>query len=435
MNLKNNFSKIKGYVLLKNGEVYEPYLQFNQVVDVLIKDNLIIQIKKNIPAKSNYHTIDCKGCLITNGFVDLHAHFREPGFEFKETILSGSMSAFVGGYTRVCTMPNTNPVIDTPELIDHVIRASIETPVYIHPIGAITKSQKGMELAEIGKMVSSGAIAISDDGLPVENSQIMRYALEYSKKFNIPVINHAEDLCLANNGLMHEGDNSLKLGLPGNPSIAESSMIFRDVSIAEYVGGKLHVPHISSKESVAIIKKYKSMGVNVTSEITPHHLSLTDDFLLDYDTNAKVAPPIRSEEDQKALIEAIEDGTIDCIATDHAPHAIEDKERDFDSACCGMIGLESAFGLVNKTLNKSKMSFKSIVDLFTIKPSKIFNIAQNNIKEGNQAELNILNPNVTWTFKRNNIYSKSYNSPIVGQRLKGKVVGVINKGYFFNSPL
>ena len=435
MNLKNNFKKIKGFILLRGGKIYDPYLKLNKISDILIENEVIVKIKKNIKIKSNYHVINCKDDIITNGFIDLHVHFREPGFEFKETIESGSMSAFYGGYTRVCTMPNTSPVIDNPELIHYIIDESYKTPIYIHPIGAITKNQKGLELSEIGEMVAAGAVAISDDGIPVSNSQIMRYALEYSKKFNIPVINHAEDLCLVNDGVIHEGINSLKLGLPGNPSISESSMVFRDVSIAEYVGGKLHIPHVSSKESVEIIKNYKSKGLNITAEVTPHHLSLTDDILLNYDTNAKVAPPIRTQQDKKALISAVKDGTIDCISTDHAPHSIEDKEKDFENASCGMIGLESAFGLVNKTLSESKVSLQSIINLFTINPSNILNIIPNTIKEGNQAELNIIDPILEWVFDNKHIQSKSNNSPIIGKKLKGKVLVTINKGFISNCKL
>ena len=435
MNLKNNFKKIKGYILLKGGEIYDPFSNLNKISDILIVNGTIIKIRKNISIKSDYHVIDCKKNIITNGFIDLHVHFREPGFEFKETIKSGANSAFYGGYTRVCTMPNTDPVIDNPELIQYVIDKSTKLPIYIHPIGAITKGQNGHELAEIGGMVSKGAIAISDDGLPVSNAQVLRLALEYSKMYNIPLINHAEDLSLVNKGLVNEGFSSLRLGLPGNPSISESTMIYRDISIAEYVHGKLHIPHVSSRKSLEMIKYFKSKGVNVTAEVTPHHLCLTDDILSNYNTNAKVSPPIRSKEDQKALVNAIKDGTIDCIATDHAPHAIEDKEKDFENASCGMIGLESAFGLVNKTLSKAKVSLNSIINLFTINPSKIFNISPNIIKEGNLAELNVIDPHIEWKFQITNIQSKSKNTPILGKNLKGKVLITINKGFISNCKL
>ena len=436
MNLKTNISKVKGFILLKGGRVYDPFESIDKKNDILIKDGMIEKIGREIPSKNNYKIIDCKNEIITNGFIDLHSHFREPGFEIKETVESGSMAAFYGGYTRVCIMPNTDPVIDNPELIKYLKEKSKKMPIYLYPIGAITKGQKGKELAEIGLMVDAGAVAISDDGIPVANSQVLRMAMEYAGKFNIPVINHAEDSFLVNQGLINEGKNSLKLGLTGNPDISESTMIFRDLSIAEYISGSLHIPHVSSSKSIDIIKHFKEKGVNVTSEVTPHHLCLTDDILENYDTNAKVAPPIRSKVDRDALISAVKSGIIDCIATDHAPHAIEDKEKDICHAPCGMIGLESAYGLVNKTLKKAKMSTKSIIDLFTLKPSKILKVKPNTIMEGNVAELNIINPDCKWIFDKNNIKSKSMNSPIVGMELVGKVVVTINKGFIssYKSP-
>ena len=425
--------KINGIILLKGGRIYDPFLSINKTSDILIENGFIKEINKNISIDDNYQVIDCNNTIITNGFIDMHVHFREPGFEFKETIETGSLAALSGGFTRVCTMPNTDPVIDTPELIKFIIESSKNLPVYIHPIGAITKGQKGKELAEIGEMVLAGAVAVSDDGIPLKNSQLMRYALEYTKKFNIPVINHAEDCCLVNDGLIHEGDMSLRLGLPGNPDISESTMIYRDLSIADYVGGKIHIPHISSYKSLEVIKYFKDKGVNVTVEVTPHHLSLTDKILEKFDTNAKVAPPIRSEKDRDALINGIKLGLINCIATDHAPHSVVDKEKDFKNASCGMIGLESAFGLVNKTLIDEKYSIESIINLFTINPSKIINIQPNAIKVNNLAEINIIDPNKGWVFSKESIFSKSSNSPIVGEEMLGKILTTINKGYICTS--
>jgi len=432
MILKSSIKKIKGYILLKNGTIYDSFTSVKKKNDLLIKDDRIIDINKNIQIKDNYYVIDCRNKIVTNGFIDLHAHFREPGHEFKETIETGSYSAFCGGFTRVCTMPNTNPVIDTPELVEYIINKSKSLPIYIYPIGAITKGQKGEELAEIGSMVSSGAVAVSDDGIPVKNSQVLRYAIEYAKKYDIPVINHAEDSCLVNNGLINEGDMSLKLGLIGNPDISESTMIFRDLSITEYVDGKLHIPHVSSLKSINIIKEFKAKGLNVTAEVTPHHLCLTEDILREYDTNAKVAPPIRTEKDRKMLIEAIREGTIDCVATDHAPHSIEDKERDFQNSSCGMIGLESAFGLLSTFLGKEKFTIESIIDLLTANPSKVINIKPNIIKKDQLAELNIIDPNRNWVFKKDMIKSKSKNSPFIGYKMRGKVDLTINKGFISN---
>ena len=429
--MKNNIIKNKGYILLKNGRVYDSFTKMDEMKDILVCNGVISKIGSNIEKKSNYHEIDCRDKVITNGFIDLHSHFREPGFEFKETIETGSNAAFIGGYTRVCTMPNTSPVIDTPELVKHTINLSEKLPVYIYPIGAITKNQEGLELSEIGEMVAAGAVAISDDGFPLKNSQIMRYALEYTKKFNIPVINHAEDCCLVNDGLMHEGITSLKLGLTGNPDISESTMIYRDLSIAEYVGGKLHIPHVSTKKSLEIIAFFKERGVNVSVEVTPHHLCFTDEKLNNYNTNAKVAPPIRSLEDRNALIKAVKEGIIDCVATDHAPHSIIDKERDFQNASCGMIGLESAFGLVNRMLCND-LSIKKIINLFTLNPSKIMNIKPNDISVGNEAEINIINFNEEWKFNKSDIISKSKNSPVIGETLKGKIIMTMNRGFISN---
>ena len=427
--MKFNIKENKNHILLKDGLLYDPYLKIKDKKDILIKNEKIVDIKNNIAIKSSYQVINCKNNIITNGFIDLHSHFREPGYEFKETLETGALSAIYGGYTRVCIMPNTNPVIDTPELVRYLVDKSSSLPIFIYPIGAITKGQRGLELSEIGEMVHAGAVAISDDGLPVKNSQILRFALEYAKKFDIPVINHAEDNCLVNEGLMHEGLNSLRFGVPGNPSIAESTMIYRDIEIAKYVGGKLHIPHISSKESLDVIQFFKNKKYNVSAEVTPHHLCLTDDLIKNYNTNAKVAPPIRSLEHQKSLIEGIKKGLINCIATDHAPHSIDDKDTDIKHASCGMIGLESSFGLVCKTLLKNNMKATSIIDLFSYNPSKIINIKPNLIKEGVDAEINIIDPDIDWVFKDEHIQSKSSNTPVIDMKLKGKVVCTINKGF------
>ena len=429
MILNNKINKIEGYVLIKNGHVYDPFSDKDDNLDILIKDKKIIDIDKKIKIDPKFSVIDANNKIVTNGFVDLHAHFREPGFEYKENLKTGSMSAFFGGFTRVCCMPNTKPVIDSPEVINFLKYKSKNLPVHIYPIGSITKNQEGKELSEIGEMVNQGAVAISDDGVPVKNSQILRMALEYSKKFNIPVINHAEDNFLVNDGIMNEGNASLRLGLSGNPSISESTMVFRDLSIAEYVSGKIHVPHISTSESVDIIKLFKDRGVDITCEITPHHLCLSDEILFDYNTNSKVAPPIRSKANQRKLINAVKSGIIDCIATDHAPHSIDDKETDICSAACGMIGMETAFSLVYSTLKKEKISTNTILNLFSFNPSKIIGITPNPIVKNNEAEINIIDCEKKWIFNEKHIKSMSKNTPLLGRKMKGKVEFTINKGF------
>ena len=429
MILDNKINKIKDYVLIKNGNIYDPFININDTSDILIKNNKIVKVEKNIKSKSSYLIIDASNKIVTNGFVDLHAHFREPGYEYKENLKSGSKSAFFGGFTRVCCMPNTKPVLDSPELINFINHKSKDLPIYIYPIGSITKNQDGKEMSEIGEMVNAGIVAISDDGIPVKNSQILRMALEYSKKFNIPVINHAEDGFLVNDGIINEGKTSLRLGLPGNPSISESTMVFRDLSIAEYVSGKIHIPHISTAKSIEIVKLFKDKGFDLTCEITPHHLCLTDEILLDYNTNSKVAPPIRSREEQKVLLNAVKSGLIDCIATDHAPHSIDDKETDICNAACGMIGMETAFSLVYSTLIKEKMSINSIIDLFSLNPSNIIGITPNSIEKDSEAEINIIDLDKQWVLSENHIQSKSLNTPLIGKKLTGKIEYTLNKGF------
>ncbi len=422
--------KLKNITVLTNGRIYDPYNGNNYHENILIKNGVIKEIGQFIIPK-NAEIINCKNKIVTSGFTDIHAHFREPGREDKETLETGSMAALAGGFTSVCVMPNTDPPLDTPEGIRFIIDKSKLLPINIYPIGAITKGQKGNELAEISEMVNSGAVAISDDGVPLMNGNVMRFAVEYCKMINIPVINHAEDVYLRSMGLMNESELSTKLGLAGNPGISESIMIYRDLTIAEYTNGKIHIPHVSTKQSVELIKDFKNRGVNVTAEVTPHHLACTEEIVMNYNTNAKVAPPIRSEEDRKALIKGLKTGIIDCIATDHAPHTIEDKENDFESACCGMIGLESAFGVVNSVLTKAGLSTQEIINYFTISANSIFNLPEKKISIGENADLTIINNALIWKFTEENIFSRSQNTPFIGKELKGYIEGVISKNYIF----
>ena len=365
---------------------------------------------------------------ITHGFFDLHVHFREPGGEDKEDLNSGSLAALAGGFTGVCTMPNTNPPIDSPESIRYIIDRSEECPINIFPIGAVTKSQKGKEITEMGAMINEGAIAFSDDGVPIGDAKVMQNALEYSSMFDIPIINHAEDECLKCDGVMHMGKVSTNLGLPSSPGITESSMVRRDLEIAVHAGARLHVPHVSSFRSVEHIKALKKKSEKISAEVTAHHLFFTDEDLVSYNTNLKVAPPIRSKKDKKALIEAVKSGTIDCIATDHAPHTIEEKEGTFDIAPFGMIGLESCFGAVNKVLTRDKkISHLELIKLLTVNPRKIMKLNQDLFKEGTNAEIAIYDPNIEWKFSLENIYSKSKNSPFLNRGLKGKIESTIAK--------
>ena len=420
-------SKLKNQVLLKGGSILDPVLGMETKGDILIEKGKIKLVGK-ISAPKSAEVIDCKGLIVTHGFCDVHVHFREPGREDKETLESGSMAALAGGFTRVCVMPNTNPPLDSPEAIRYTVDRSEECPIHIHPIGGITKGQDGKELTEMGIMLSEGVVAFSDDGLPVTDSGMMRNALEYATMFNVPVINHAEDLCLKKDGVMHEGVVSTNLGLPASPDITESNMVYRDLELTELTGARLHVPHVSSAKSADHIRKMKKKNDLVTAEVTPHHLYFIDEDLVTFDTNLKVAPPIRTKYDRKALIKAVKDGTFDCIATDHAPHAIEEKEGTFDMAPFGMIGLESCFGAVNQVMVKeNKMDRVKLIQMLTVNPREIMGFDNDLLAEGNDAELTIFDPNEKWTFSREDIQSRSSNSPYVGAPLTGRVKYTIVK--------
>jgi len=419
-----NLKKLPKKLVLQGGTILDPLSGRSKKGNVVIERNKIKSVG-SIGGTKGETKIDCSGLVITHGFCDVHVHFREPGREDKETLQTGSRAALAGGFTRVCVMPNTSPPLDTPESIRFIIEKAEECPVHIHPIGAVTKGQKGQELTEVQGIISEGAVALSDDGFPISDAQVMRLALEYTSMFDKPVINHAEDECLRNNGLMHEGEISTRLGLAGNPSLAEAIMIQRDLELANMIQAKLHVPHVSSAGGAANIRRMKKLNPNITAEVTPHHLFFNDQALLEYNTNFKVAPPIRTEDDRKELIKAVKDGTFDCIATDHAPHTIEEKEATFESAPFGMIGLESCFGAVNKVLD---MPLKELLKLLTVNPRRVMGFEEDLFKIGCAAELTILDPTQEWIYKEQNIYSKSRNTPFIGEKLKGKVRYTISKG-------
>ena len=416
--------------LIINADIIDPAKSKRYNGSILIKNGKIEKIGKIISVP-DAKVFDAKGKIVTHGFCDLHVHFREPGREDKETISSGAKAAIIGGFTEVCTMPNTNPPIDSPESIRFILDKAKNLPLRIHPIGAISIGQKGQELTELGTMVNEGAVAFSDDGMPVMNSGLMRRVLEYSVPLSIPIINHAEDLDLKVNGQMHEGFWSTFLGMTGIPDISESIMVNRDIELTDFTNGRLHIPHVSSSKSIEYIKKAKKNGLNVTSEVTPHHLFFNDQELKTYNTNFKVAPPIRNEENRKKLIRALKSGIIDCIATDHAPHTIEEKEAPFDWAPCGMIGLESAFGAVWKVLSEAKMDLLEVITSLTTKPRLAMGFKNDLFYKGSDAQIVIIDSNEEWEFNLSSIYSKSRNSPFIGKKLKGKIKTTISGGYLF----
>jgi dihydroorotase len=420
-------------VLLKSGRIIDPFTKKTFNGDILIENGKISKISDSISSKGkNYKVIDCKGLVVTHGFCDMHVHFREPGREDKETLESGSYAALAGGFTQVCTMANTNPVIDSPEHIHYIVSKSRKLPIEIFPIGAVSKGMKGEELTEMLLMQKNGAIAFSDDGVPIQNAQFMKLALTYSKMLNVPIMNHAEDIFLRNDGVMNASSTSNNLGLKGNTSLGEAVMVYRDLLLAESLKSKLHLLHLSTKEAVDLLKQFKSKKHQITAEVSPHHLYFIDEDIDSFDTNLKVAPPVRNKKDRKALIEGIKSGLIDCIATDHAPHTLEEKETTFNEAAFGMIGLESCFGVVNKVLVKENgMSLKSLIEKITVNPRKVLNLEPNLFAIGSKAQITIVDPNKKWKFKNCHILSKSSNSPFVGKDLVGKVKFVISKNQFF----
>ena len=417
-------------VLLKNGKILDILNGKTSIKDILISDGNIVEMGK-IENDKKYITIDCDKKIITQAFIDIHAHLRSPGIGDQETFISGSEAALAGGYSKICVMPDNNPVIDNAELIESIINQASSLPVSIHPIGAITKGLKGSDLAELGSMITAGAVAISDAGKPLMNGQVARFAMEYAKMFNVPFINHPEDINLINNGSMNESMVSNSLGLTGNPSISESTMIYRDLEIANYIKGKIHIPNITTSESVYLIDRYKNKKTDVSCEVSPQHLFFEDSDLEFYDSNLKISPPLRGEKDIEKLIKGLKYGTIDCIASNHSPHRFDDKDKDFYHAKSGVISLETAFAATHTILNQKNFSIRSILNLFSLNPSRIMGFELPNIEIGSQAELVVIDPNKEWTFKKRNIFSKSENSPFLNQTFKGKVEFTFNKNIYF----
>jgi len=422
---------IQDELLLRNATVVDPFKNETYETDILLEKGRIKSIGQSVDPKIVNNCEDLKGLYIAPGFVDLHVHLREPGHEDEETIATGVRAALAGGFTKICCMPNTDPAIDTQEAVRFIYRQAENLLADVYPIAAITKGRQGAELTEMVDLSQAGAVAFSDDGTPLNNSQIMRYALEYSKLTGKPIINHAEDVDLKAEGLMHEGIVSTQLGLPGNPGLAEELMIYRDLQLAKLTGARLHVPHVSTANSVELIRKAKAAGINVTAEATPHHFSLTDEYMRTFDANGKVAPPLRTENDRQAVIAGLKDGTIDAIATDHAPHTIDTKETTLDLASYGMIGLETAFALAMTNLvHAEHLTLLQLIKLLTVNPATILNLPLAKLEEGAEANLTVFDPKEWWVFSRKNIYSRSQNTPFIGAELTGRIKGVITKSHY-----
>jgi dihydroorotase, multifunctional complex type len=419
-------------LLIANGHLIDPSVPENTGMNILIEDGRVTAwLRHGETAPEDAEVFDATGMLVAPGFIDLHVHLREPGQEYKETIATGAEAAVAGGFTSVCCMPNTSPINDnaaiTRFIIEQAARAGFAN---VFPIGAITKGSGGEELAEMGEMKTAGIVAVSDDGRPVPTAGMMRRAMEYAKDFDLTVVDHCEDKSLSSGGVMHEGRMSLLLGLKGMPALAEDLDAMRDVLLAEATGARVHIAHISTKGAVEAVRWAKSKGLNVTAEVTPHHFTLTDEAVEGYDTNTKMSPPLRSREHLEAVIEAIKDGTIDAIATDHAPHHSDEKNLEFDRAPFGITGLETAIGLAfERLVHPGIIGLQRMVEMFSTNPARIFNLKdRGTLKVGSIADVTIIDPDLKWTFNVSESKSKSKNSPFDGWQFTGAAVATIVGG-------
>jgi len=412
--------------VIKNGRVIDPASGFDGIADVAIEDGLIREVGEGL---SGAEVFDASGLIVAPGFIDMHVHLREPGFEHAETIESGSRAAAAGGFTSICPMPNTSPVNDNATVTSYIIeKARRHAVVNVFPIGAITKDSAGEELAAIGSMLEAGAVAISDDGRPVMNARVMRRAMEFARSFGIPVINHCEDLHLSAGGDMHEGFESVRRGLRGIPGCSEDVMVARDILLAELTGARYHVAHISSRHAVDMVAFAKARGLAVTAETTPHHLALADADMIPYDSNFKMKPPLRSQCDVGAVVAGVVSGAIDAIATDHAPHPGSEKMQEFEKCPFGILGLETAIGVTLESLvHTGKISLIRFVELFTSGPAKILGLKRGTLSPGAPADVTIFSIDREWTYDVNKSFSKSRNSPFDGRTfLGGPVMTIVN---------
>ena len=436
-------------IAIHNGRVIDPALGRDGIADVVIVDGRVTRVGPNEgDMVIDAERIDATGLVVTPGFVDLHVHLREPGFEYKETIASGTAAAAAGGFTTVCAMPNTNPPIDSRAAVESVLReAEASGAIRVLPIGCVTRGRAGKELAPAGELAASGVVALSDDGDAVADPSLMRHALEYSTRFNLPISQHCEDPALVADGQMHEGWVATRLGLRGRPASAEETMVARDIALAELAGAHLHIAHVSTAGSVALIRAARARGIHVTAEVTPHHLTLTHEEvafdttldgeygLLQYDTNAKVNPPLREEADLEALVEALREGVIDAVATDHAPHASIDKEIEFDLAAPGISGSETAFGLCASLVHAGKIELPVLIERLTIGPVRAWNLDRGpgleglgTLAPGAPGDVTILDLDATWTVDPTAFASSGRNTPLAGRELRGRVIATISGG-------
>jgi dihydroorotase len=436
-------------LVIRGGHVIDPASNVDGVLDIAVEDGRIAAVGANMDSASA-REVEASGLVVSPGLIDIHTHLRDPGLEYKEDIASGTRAAARGGFTTVCAMPNTEPAMDTRSVVEYVLReAAARASVRVLPIGAVTKGRRGAELAELGDLADAGCVAFSDDGAPVAGSTIMRRALEYASRFGRPIIDHCEDPALAGDGVMNEGWVSTRLGLRGVPAASEEAAVARDLALAEATGGRLHIAHVSTRGAIAAIRAAKSRGVRVTCEVTPHHLTLSDDVVafgiagadeLQYDTNAKVNPPLRSPQDVAACVEALADGTIDCIATDHAPHAVTEKLCEFDDAAFGISGIETAFGLCMMLVHQHGLALPVLIERLTFGPVRALGLDAyvpgiGTLAVGAPADLVLLDPDRDWVVEPARFASKGKNTPLGGMTLKGAVVATVVSGVVVHDAL
>ena len=416
-------------LLIKGGRVIDPSQGIDEVLDIVVENGAVKELGKGLKAPAGAETIDAAGMIVTPGLIDMHVHLRDPGLEYKEDIVTGTRAAAAGGFTSVACMPNTKPVNDNKAVASYIVaKAKAEGLVNVFPVGSITQGSKGEALAEMGDLKEAGCVAVSDDGRPVTSSELMRRALEYAKGMGIMVISHAEDLSLVGEGVMNEGFVSTELGLKGIPWAAEDAATAREVYLAEFTNSPLHIAHVSTRGSLRIIRNAKARGVKVTCETAPHYFTLTDDAVRGYNTNAKMNPPLRAADDMAAVKEALADGTIDAIATDHAPHHLDEKDVEFNVALNGIIGLETSLPLSLKLVEEGVLTLPALVEKMACNPAKILGIDRGTIKAGAVADVTVIDPNAVWTVEADKLASKSKNSPFLGCEMKGAAAYTIVGG-------
>jgi len=408
-------------LLVKNGRVIDPANGVDAVQDVLVEGGTITRVGPKLLAPEGAEIVDATGKIVCPGFIDIHVHLREPGYEYKETVATGTRAAAAGGFTAVCCMANTDPVNDNRSVTDYILaRARSEGVVRVHPIGAVTRGLRGEELAELAELAEAGCVAFSDDGKPVMNASLYRHAMEYVLPFGVPVISHAEDAHLTRGTSMNEGVVSTELGLGGAPAAAEDVMVARDILLAELTGAHIHIAHLSTAGAVRLVRDGKSRGVHVTAEVTPHHLVLTEDAVREYDPNTKMSPPLRTKRDTEALVEGLVDGTIDCIATDHAPHALSEKEGEFDHAAFGIVGLETAVAvLLDRLVRPGWIPLSTLVARMSSDPARLLNLPGGRLTAGAPGDMTILDLEAEHVVEPARFRSRSRNTPFGGWKLRG----------------